>query len=362
MTGAARFRVFFCWQSDLTPRLNRNLVRRALDIVTKDFPVELEVEEDARGAFGLAEIPAQLLAKISSSDAFLCDLSIVARRSPGETPGRAFPNPNVMFELGHAVGTLGWTRTVAVFNSAHGHFSDLPFDLGWRTPIEFHAPPDMTDDQVAQVKRALAARLRDHLVIIHALGPQSQVSELDRQVAYRLRDALTAFRFRLHLYCSVAAPGSYYAQLRPLLDAAPLDLPGVPPRPDARELRPLVECLTLPLVLEPPTHPHFPKSDRWIDGILDGLANSISACQSTLDRHSQRADTRLVAALERYASTCRSWLNALRDIASHQTAEFCGPLGASHLTLPLQELQHAERVWRSVLHAPVGKVSNRDDG
>jgi hypothetical protein len=43
---------------------------------------------------------------------------------------RPCPNPNVGYELGYAVATLGWDRVILLFNEACGEFpKDLPFDF-----------------------------------------------------------------------------------------------------------------------------------------------------------------------------------------------------------------------------------------
>ena len=56
---------------------------------------------------------------------FIADISIINQN----IDGKKTPNPNVLFELGYAVKSLGWERIVCVFNSDFGNISDLPFDL-----------------------------------------------------------------------------------------------------------------------------------------------------------------------------------------------------------------------------------------
>ncbi len=60
------------------------------------------------------------------ADIFVADITSV-------TPDGALrpcPNPNVTFELGYAVGELGWDRIILLFNQAFGQFpGDLPFDF-----------------------------------------------------------------------------------------------------------------------------------------------------------------------------------------------------------------------------------------
>ena len=47
-----------------------------------------------------------------------------------ENGGKSYiPNPNVMFELGFAVSTLGWNRCIMVSNESYGIIRNAPFDI-----------------------------------------------------------------------------------------------------------------------------------------------------------------------------------------------------------------------------------------
>ena len=39
------------------------------------------------------------------------------------------PNPNVMFELGFAVRSLGWDRVICICNEEYGDVETQPFDI-----------------------------------------------------------------------------------------------------------------------------------------------------------------------------------------------------------------------------------------
>ena len=70
----------------------------------------------------------------------MADVSIVQRgwpkkktddstEAPEGTKLRATPNPNVLFELGYAVKSMGDNRVVLLFNLAYGELPELPFDI-----------------------------------------------------------------------------------------------------------------------------------------------------------------------------------------------------------------------------------------
>lgn len=132
---------FYSWQSDLPAQLNRNLILDALErsakAITRDERqwVRPVIDRDTSGLIGTPAIADSILAKIASSDAFVADVSLVNGGS-----ARLTPNPNVLVELGYAVGKLGWDRVILVQNTAFGAPDDLPFDLRGRRIVTYHAP------------------------------------------------------------------------------------------------------------------------------------------------------------------------------------------------------------------------------
>jgi hypothetical protein len=106
------------------------------------------------------------LEKIRACAAFVADVTLVGSIEPGDGSGerKRTPNPNVLIELGYAVGTLGWERTILVMNTLYGPPEDLPFDLRHRRwPLRFSAKPD---DALNSVRSKLSAEIETALPLI----------------------------------------------------------------------------------------------------------------------------------------------------------------------------------------------------
>jgi predicted nucleotide-binding protein len=123
--------VFYSWQSDSPKKTNLNAIRNALKAAAKAIEVshpDLTVvsDEATRDTSGSPNIALKILEKVAAADVFLADLTTIT--SPRAK--RPCPNPNVDYELGYAVGELGWDRVILMFNTAFGKFpGDLPFDI-----------------------------------------------------------------------------------------------------------------------------------------------------------------------------------------------------------------------------------------
>ncbi len=123
--------IFYSWQSDLPNRSNRGFLEKCLKESVKKlskislFSIELTVDRDTKNLDGTPDIVNSILGKIERSSLFVADISIIN----SDSIGRKTPNPNVLFELGYAVKTLGWDRVICIFNLDYGSIDDLPFDL-----------------------------------------------------------------------------------------------------------------------------------------------------------------------------------------------------------------------------------------
>ena len=104
--------VFYSWQSYIGGYANRGYIRDKILSAFKELNVEIELLEDARGITGAPDIPDAILTKIIKSDIFICDITSVYTLDIKGNKKRANPNPNVMFELGFAVRSLGWDRVI----------------------------------------------------------------------------------------------------------------------------------------------------------------------------------------------------------------------------------------------------------
>ena len=141
----APVRIFYSWQSDSPKKTNLNAIRKALTDACKRLeaanpnltPVPDEATRDTSGSPNIA---LKILEKIEASAVFIADVTTI---TVPDAP-RPCPNPNVGYELGYAVATLGWDRVILLFNSAIGQFpADLPFDFVQnRASLYKYAPSD----------------------------------------------------------------------------------------------------------------------------------------------------------------------------------------------------------------------------
>jgi len=126
--------IFFSWQSDLSLKNNKNFIEECIKTALQEFNaennflVDLKLDKDTTGEPGNPEIINVILNKIDNSRIFICDLSIINQNYQG----RKTPNPNVIFELGYAIKSLGWERIICIANQEFGLSEDMPFDVKHR--------------------------------------------------------------------------------------------------------------------------------------------------------------------------------------------------------------------------------------
>ena len=132
------FVVFYCWQSHINQKLNRYLIRDALKgairdvqrtLEEKNFDIELVFDSDTSGRAGSVAVADEILKKIRNCSMFIADVTPTLASEDGD---RAYPNPNVMLELGFAVQAVGWSKISLVLNRAFGTNETLPFDIRHR--------------------------------------------------------------------------------------------------------------------------------------------------------------------------------------------------------------------------------------
>lgn len=148
--------MFYSWQCDRPNRTNRSFIELALASAVKAVGVHLEVvpvlDRDTANQPGSPEIAQSILDKIREADVFVADVSII-----GSAGSRKTSNPNVLAELGYAVGVLGWERVLLLFNSHFGSAEDLPFDIRHRRALDY--ADDDTEHERGSVRTSLARRL-----------------------------------------------------------------------------------------------------------------------------------------------------------------------------------------------------------
>jgi hypothetical protein len=142
-------RIFYSWQSDLPNNSNRGFINTALEQAIKEIHVEDDfslipfLDRDTVGVSGSPDISASIFEKIQNSDIFVSDISIINSHAGDFV--RPTPNPNVLIELGFAIGILGWSRIILVMNDSFGSVSLLPFDLRSRRVLVYSITPSETE-------------------------------------------------------------------------------------------------------------------------------------------------------------------------------------------------------------------------
>jgi len=105
-------------------------LQACLEEAIRELP-NYEIETATRNSQGAVDIAQTILKKIDETDMFLADVSIINT----ENEGRKTPNPNVLYELGYAVGKKGEGPIILVVNSETTDIADLPFDIRNRRVI-----------------------------------------------------------------------------------------------------------------------------------------------------------------------------------------------------------------------------------
>ena len=162
--------VFYCWQSNdekTRQTIQKNLkeaiegIANAIDDVKTDIPI---FDSDTRGVIGAVDITTTIEAKIRNCSIFVADISLVDEGKDG----RKYINQNVAYELGLAVGALGWERIILVFNEESGKVEELPFDISHHRSLKF------SHKKEARLKNGFVEILQEYLKKI----AESQLTEL----------------------------------------------------------------------------------------------------------------------------------------------------------------------------------------
>lgn len=181
----AKATVFYSWQAQRPSKTNRGLILEALERAAKklraddSLGVDPVIDRDTQGLPGLPDIHTAILNKIRVCDAAVFDVTFV---HAGE---RLHPNPNVLIELGYALGTIGWERVVLVLNDKHGEVEQLPFDIKTKLVLKYSMSPD---EEPANARNSLAARLEETLRVILTEHPREIAPDLAAKAIAALHD------------------------------------------------------------------------------------------------------------------------------------------------------------------------------
>lgn len=107
-----KFKIFSSWQSDTDAKINNYFIRDSIKTSIKAIKTEVELDitldRDTKNTTGSPQIIDTIFRKISSSDIFICDLTIINNNWQSRFyKSKKTPNPNVLIELGYAIKVLG---------------------------------------------------------------------------------------------------------------------------------------------------------------------------------------------------------------------------------------------------------------
>jgi len=141
------YSIFYSWQSDLKFKNNKNLIlnslrksKKKLEKDGKRIELEINLDRDTKNESGSPSIPEIIFKKISNSDIFICDITIINNSFLNrKLKKRLSPNPNVLIELGYAINLLGWERIICINNLKYNKLEDLPFDIRNHRITTYHS-------------------------------------------------------------------------------------------------------------------------------------------------------------------------------------------------------------------------------
>lgn len=210
MAMAAKYRIFYAWQSDTPAKQNRVFIRDAITAAVARLNTEIDIEDadafeldhDTKGVPGSPPIAETICKKIDTCDIFVADLTTVGeyQRAADDKPKRT-ANANVLIELGYARKARGVERLIAVMNTVFGLPEDLPFDLKYlRHPIQYYCTADEAQRKEKQKELAkdFVAAIR---AIIDTVGAREDAEQAaskaqaladGRQAAQRVREQFEA--------------------------------------------------------------------------------------------------------------------------------------------------------------------------
>ena len=184
--------IFYSWQSDTETASNRYFLRDCLDSSIKSVGAELEVnetivlEQDTKGIPGIPEITKTILNKIDKCAIFVADITSIASTHQG----KKVPNPNVLYELGYAIKTVGDTRIILLINQLFGAPKEsLPFNIAHRRwPINYELDPKAQKNVQQIQKQNVTAELKYAIGVI--LKQEYMISESERVGSCTVRQTL----------------------------------------------------------------------------------------------------------------------------------------------------------------------------
>ncbi|NOS76865.1 MAG: hypothetical protein HOP35_02865 [Nitrospira sp.] len=149
--------IFYSWQSDSSPKVNRIFIRECLLRVLKKLNKDLDIQDairldhDTAGIPGTPDVANVIFGKIREAGVVVADLTLCSTSDENKRS----PNPNVLIELGYAFSAISDARVVGVMNTAFGTAQELPFDLAHkRWPVRYSLTDvDLEDKEKKEKER-----------------------------------------------------------------------------------------------------------------------------------------------------------------------------------------------------------------
>lgn len=152
-------RVFYAWQSDTEGKHNHYLIRDAAEDACARITADtmngwvVQLDHDTVGTPGMCDIPNTILEKITQSDIFLADLTLVGKTEDGK---KSLPNSNVVFELGYAARQLGFEALIGVVNEHYGKVESQVFDIKRRACLKYSTEKATNKAELKKVGESLS--------------------------------------------------------------------------------------------------------------------------------------------------------------------------------------------------------------
>jgi len=127
MDKSKQYTVFFSWQSDFPQ--SRRIISDALKnakkvLASKKQPIDIIIDQGTDKVPGIPQIDTTILSKIMNCDVFVADITPVHVIEED-----LLPNPNVLLELGFAMGVVGMSCIILLAKEGEWKVKDLPFDI-----------------------------------------------------------------------------------------------------------------------------------------------------------------------------------------------------------------------------------------
>lgn len=145
-------KIFFSWQSH--DHVSRNFISNCLNRLERDNVELVEVQRDTGGIPGSPNIEGTIFQRIDDCDLLVADLTPFCISDDGK---KAYPNPNVLIELGYAMHVLGENRIIMLFCEDNCSKEMMPFDINHRRLTGFSPKnPDGKKKLVSQLSRTVS--------------------------------------------------------------------------------------------------------------------------------------------------------------------------------------------------------------